>query len=119
MATPIISNISDEQSELEGVVKLEPDEWELKSPQYDYETDESTDQDPEDEDVAFEDLPPCKQRLYNEMVQFQTELCQQGIAGSWRCIIHEQQEQINPPMPEDIARKEMATAIATSTITKT
>ena len=34
MATPIISDISNEQSELEGVVKLEPDEQELKSPQY-------------------------------------------------------------------------------------
>ena len=29
-----------------------------------------TDQDPEDEDVVFKDLPPHKQRLYNEMVQF-------------------------------------------------
>ena len=83
------------------------------------ETDESTNQDPEDEDMAFKDLPPYKQRLYNEMVQFQTELHQQGIAGSLRCIIHRQQEQINPPMLEDVARKEMATAIAASAITKT
>ena len=57
MVTPIISDISDEQSEVEEVVKLEPDKRELRSPQYVYETDESTDQDPEDEDVAFEDLP--------------------------------------------------------------
>ena len=57
MATPIISDISDEHSELEGIVKLEPDKQELKSPQYVYKTNESTDQDPEDEDVAFEDLP--------------------------------------------------------------
>ena len=53
-------------------------------------TDESTDQDPEDEDIPFEDLPPCKQRLYKKMVQFQTKLHQQGIAGSLRCIIHGQ-----------------------------
>ena len=82
MATPIISdisNISNKQSELEGVVKLEPDKQELKSLQYVYETAESTDQDPEDEDVAFEDLPPHKQRLYNEMVQFQTKFCQQVL----------------------------------------
>ena len=103
MATPIISDISDEQSEVEGIVKLEPDERELKSLQYVYETDEGTDQDPKDEDVVFKDLPPHKQRLYNEMVQFQTELHEKDIVGSLRCIIHGQQEQINPPMPEEVA----------------
>ena len=57
MSTPIISDISDEHSELEGIVKLEPDEKELKSPQYVNETDERTDQDPEDEYMALKDLP--------------------------------------------------------------
>ena len=119
MATPLISDISDDHSEFEGVVKLELDEHDLPPPKYVYETEESSDQDPEDEDTAFEKLPPHKQRLYNKMVEFQTELHQQGVAGSLRCIIQGQQEQIHPLMPEHIAKKEMAIAVATATITKT
>ena len=104
---------------LENVVKLKPNECELPSPLYVYETEESLDQDPENEDIAFEDLPPHKQRLYNEMVEFQTKLHQQDVAGSLRHIIHGQQEQIHPPMPEHVARKETATTVATATVTKT
>ena len=119
MATPLISDISNDHSELEGIVKLELDEHDLPPPIYVYETEESLDQDPEDEDAAFENLPPHKQRLYNEMVEFQTELHQQGVAGSLRHIIQGQQEQIHPPIPEHIARKEMATTVAAATVTKT
>ena len=64
-------------------------------------------------------MPPRKQRVYNEMVEFQKELRQLNMAGSLRRIIHAQQEQINPPMPEEVARKEMATATASATIIKT
>ena len=53
------------------------------------------------------------------MVEFQNELRQLGMAGSLRHIIHAHQEQINPPMPEEFARKEMATATASTTIIKT
>ena len=41
-------------------------------------------------------MPPRKKRVYNEMVEFQKELRQLRMAGSLRCIIHAQQEQINP-----------------------
>ena len=40
------------------------------------------------------------------------------MAGSLRHIIHAQQEQINPPMPEEVARKEMATATASTSVVK-
>ena len=52
------------------------------------------------------------------MVEFQKELRQLGMAGSLRCVIHAQQEQIPPPMPEEVARKEMATTTASTTIIK-
>ena len=73
MSTPQISNVSDEceHSEVEGVVKLEIDESQLPNPQFIYETDEETDEDPMDEHGVFEILPPRKQRVYNEMVEFQ------------------------------------------------
>ena len=60
MGTPLISDISDAPFELEGMVMLEPDEHNLPSPICVYETEESLDQDPEDEDTAFENLPPHK-----------------------------------------------------------
>ena len=41
------------------------------------------------------------------------------MAGSLRHIIHAQQEQINPPMPEEIAKREMATATASTSVIKT
>ena len=50
-------------------------------------------------------MSPRKLRVYNEMVEFQKELRQLGMAGSLRHIIHAQEEQINPPMPEEVARK--------------
>ena len=53
------------------------------------------------------------------MVEFQKELRQLRMAGSLRCIIHAQQEQINPPMPEQVAQKEMATATTSTHIVKT
>ena len=57
------------------------------------------DEDPSDEEEAFKQLPPWKQQcIYNEMVKFQKELRQLRMARSLRCIIHAQQEQINPPM---------------------
>ena len=40
------------------------------------------------------------------------------MAGSLRCIIHAQQEQINPLCLKEVARKEMATATASITIVK-
>ena len=41
------------------------------------------------------------------------------MAGSLRCIIHVQQEQINHPMPEEIAKREMAMATASTSVIKT
>ena len=41
------------------------------------------------------------------------------MAGSLKCIIHVQQEQMNPPMPEEIAKREMAMATASTTVIKT
>ena len=49
------------------------------------------------------------------MVEFQKELTQHGLAGSLCIFIHAKQEKINPPMPNEVAQKEMATA-ATSII---
>ena len=63
-------------------------------------------------------MPPRKQRVYKEMVEFQKELRQLSMAGSLRRIIHAQQEQINPPMPEEVARKEMANATASTIVVK-
>ena len=81
--------------------------------------DETMGEGPTDEEEAFKQMPPQKQCIYNEMVKFQKELRQIKIAGSLRCIIHAQQEQINPPMPEEVAQKEMATATASTHIVKT
>ena len=53
------------------------------------------------------------------MVGFQKELRQQGLAGSLQCIIHTEQEKINPPMPSEVAQKEMAMATASTNIVKT
>ena len=41
------------------------------------------------------------------------------MAHSLRCIIHAQQEQIKPPMLEEVAQREMATATASTHIVKT
>ena len=60
MATPLISDLSDEQSEMEGVVKLKINEEELMSPQH-YKMEEDTEEDPSDEDTVFDELPPHKQ----------------------------------------------------------
>ena len=59
----MISDISSdcEHSKIEGVVKLEVNEDQLPNPQFIYETDEETDEDPLDEDEVFENLPPRKQ----------------------------------------------------------
>ena len=48
------------------------------------------------------------------MVEFQKELRQLGLAGSLHRVIHAQQEKINPPMPNEVAQQEMATATATA-----
>ena len=103
-------------SEMEEV---EVDERQLLQLQYVYEMDETTDEDPSDEEEAFKQMPPQKQRIYNKMVKFQKELRPLGMAGSLRCIIHAQQEQINPPMPEEVAQKEMAIATVSTHIVKT
>ena len=68
-------------------------------------TEDETDEDPMDEDEVFENLPPRKQWVYNEMVEFQKELRQHGLAGSLHRVIHAQQEKINPPMPTEVAQK--------------
>ena len=120
MSTSQVDVTSDSEcSEVEGVIKLDVDEKQLPKLQYIYETDEDTDEDPLDEDNTFEKLPPRKQRIYNEMVDFQRELRQHGLAGSLNHIIHAQQEKINPTMPDDVAGKEMATATASTSIVKT
>ena len=94
-----------EHSEMEGVVKVEVNEDQLPNPQFIYETDEETDEDPLDEDEVFENLPPRKQQIYSEMVEFQTELRQHGLAGSLHRMIHAQQYKINPLMPSEVAQK--------------
>ena len=66
----------------------------------------------------FENLPPRKQQIYNEMVEFQKELRQNGLAGSLHRVIHTQQEKINPPMLNEVAQKEMATATAATSVIK-
>ena len=66
----------------------------------------------------FKYLSPRKQRIYNEMVEFQKELRQHGLAGSLCRIIHAQQEKINPTMPSEVAQKEMATATAATSVIK-
>ena len=104
---------------VEEVVKLEVDETKLKKVQYIYETDEDSGEDPVNEDEAFEALPARKKHVYNEMVEFQAAMRQFGLAGSLQRIIHGQQENINPPMPEEVARREMATATAVVGIIKT
>ena len=104
---------------VEEVVKLEVDETKLKKVQYIYETDEDSGEDPVNEDKAFEALPTRKKRMYNEMVEFQAVMRQFGLARSLRHIIHGQQENINLPMPEEVARREMATATAVVGIIKT
>ena len=81
--------------------------------------DKTTDEGPSDEEKAFKQMPPQKQCIYNEMVEFQKELRQLRMACSLRCIIHTQQEQINPPMLEEVTQKEMATATASTHIVKT
>ena len=108
--SPIHSVHADEPSEIEEIVKVEVNEQHLPPLQYVYKTYETSDEDPSDEEEAFRQMPPRKQRVYNKMVEFQKELRQLSMAGSLRCIIHAQQEQINPPMPEEAARKEMAPA---------
>ena len=120
MSTLQIPNVSDECecSEVEEVVKLEINEDQLSNPQFIYETYEETDEDPINEDEVFENLPPRKQCINNEMVKFQTELRQHGLAGSLHRIIHAQQEKINPPMPNEVAQKEMATATTTTSVIK-
>ena len=105
--------------ETEEVVKLEVDEKQLPQLQYVYEMDEATDKDLSEEEEVFKQMPPWKQCIYNEMVEFKKELRQLGMANNLRHIIHAQQEQINPPMPEEIAKREMATATALTSIIKT
>ena len=63
-----------EPVETEEVIKLEVDEEQLPPLQYIYETDETTDEDPSDEEEAFKQMPPQKQCIYNEMIEFQKEL---------------------------------------------
>ena len=104
---------------MEDIVKLEVDEKKLKTADFVYETEESTDEDPMNEDEAFNALPSRKKRIYNEMVEFQTAMRQFGLAGSLHRIIHGQQENINPPMPVAVAQKEMATATTATGIIKT
>ena len=104
---------------MEDIVKLEVDEKMLKTADFVYETEESTDEDPMNEDKAFDALPSRKKRIYNEMVEFQTAMRQFGLAGSLHRIIHGQQENINPPMPVAVTQKEMATATAATGIIKT
>ena len=104
---------------MEDVVKLEVDEKKLKTADFVYETEESTDEDLMNEDEAFDALPSRKKRIYNEMVEFQTAMRQFGLAGSLCRIIHGQQENINPPMPVAVAQKEMATATTATSIIKT
>ena len=94
-------------------------EDQLPNPQFIYETDEETDEDPLDEDEVFENLPPPqKQQIYNEMVDYQKELRQHGLADSLHRVIHVQQEKINPPMPNDVAQREMVTATTATSIIK-
>ena len=57
-------------------------------PHFIYKTDEETDKGPLDEDEVFKKLPPRKQWIYNEMVEFQKELRQHGLAGSLHRVIH-------------------------------
>ena len=116
--SPFHSIPADEPSEIKEIVKVEVNELHLPPLQYVYETDETSDEDPSDEEKAFNQLPPRKQTIYNEMVKFQKELRQLSMAGSLRPMIHAQQEQINLPMSEEVARKEMATATASTTIIK-
>ena len=62
-----------EPVEMEEVSKLGVDEEQLPPLQYIYETDETTDEDPSDEE-AFKQMPPRKQCIYNKMIEFQKEL---------------------------------------------
>ena len=73
---------------------------------------------PLDEDEVFKNLPPRKQCIYNEMVEFQKELRQHGLAGSLHRVLHAQQEKINPPMSIEVAQKEMATATTATSVIK-
>ena len=45
----------------------------------------TSDEDPSDEEEAFKQLPPRKQRVYNEMVEFQKELRQ---LNGWKLETH-------------------------------
>ena len=69
-----------EHLEVEGVIKLNVDEKQLPKLQNIYETDKDTEEDPLDEDDAFEQLPPREQRIYKEMADFQRELRQHRLA---------------------------------------
>ena len=99
-------------------MELEVNGDQLPRSQFIYETDEETDEDTLDEDEVFENLPSRKQQIYNEMVEFQKELRQHGLAGNFHRVIHTQQEKTNPPMPNKVAQKEMATATAATSIIK-
>ena len=99
-------------------MKLEVSEDQLLEPQFIYETYKETDEDPLDEDDIFETLLPRKQRIYNEIVEFQKELRHHGLPGSLHRGIHAQQEKINPPMSNEVALKELATATAVTSIIK-
>ena len=72
--SPNIMASTQEPVETEEVIKLEVDEEQLPPLQYIYETDETTDEDPSDEEEAFKQMPPQKQCIYNEMIEFQKEL---------------------------------------------
>ena len=85
--SPLHSSHVDDPSEIEEIVKVEVNEQHLPPLQYVYKTD---DEDPSDEEEAFRQMPPRKQRVYNEMVEFQKELRQLSMTGSLRCIIHAQ-----------------------------
>ena len=49
---------------MEDIVKLEVDEKKLKTADFVYKTEESTDEDPMNEDEAFDALPSRKKRIY-------------------------------------------------------
>ena len=104
--SPFHSIPVDEPSEIEEIVKVEVNEQHFTPLQYVYKTDETSDEDPSDEEKVFQQLPLRKQRVYNEMVEFQKGLRQLGMTGSLRYIIHTQQEQINPPcMKKSLKRR--------------
>ena len=103
-----VSQVSDmtsdkEPLEIESVIKLEVNEDKLPKPQNIYETDEDSKEDALNEDEVYEQVPLRKQRIYNEMVEFQTELRKPGLAGSLCRIIHMQQEKLNQPMLSEVA----------------